>query len=105
VDEVKKKLKLRRRKLAKQERNRIIVHKAKDVPCFDCGVKYPFYVMQFDHRPDTTKTKDKKGYRALGGVYYRSGGTSRLLIEIVKCDVVCANCNHIRTYVREYGNG
>ncbi len=33
-----------------REETRVIVREAKSVPCADCGVKYPYYVMDFDHR-------------------------------------------------------
>ena len=89
-------------------RNRKEIHKAKDKPCADCGVKYPYYVMQFDHRPGTIKMKSNtrikgKEHRAFGGSNSLKLGLVQLLIEIAKCDVVCANCHHIRTYVRIYG--
>lgn len=62
-------------------------------PCLDCGEMYPYYVMQFDHRPGEGKSfnvSDAKGY-------------SRLSIEneIAKCDLVCANCHSIRTHGRQ----
>ena len=61
-------------------------------PCMDCGVTYPFYVMQFDHRPGEAKSfilsKAKNKTRA------------EVEAEIAKCDLVCANCHSIRTYER-----
>lgn len=61
-------------------------------PCLDCGVIYPFYVMQFDHRPDEPKLFELS----------RMNKRSRQDVEdeIAKCDLVCANCHSIRTYER-----
>lgn len=112
MDALKQRGKIFKRRAAKKARNRFIVHTAKDKPCVDCGIKYPYYVMQFDHRPDTIKKESikvktggrketkVKDYSALGGAYDRNGGTARILAEIEKCDVVCANCHLIRTYRR-----
>ncbi len=32
-----------------------IINKAKNVPCLDCGILYPSYVMDFDHREPAKK--------------------------------------------------
>lgn len=60
-------------------------------PCTDCGVRYPFYVMQFDHI-GTDKTA--------GLAQLRNRGRKRILAEIAKCELVCANCHCIRTWRR-----
>lgn len=60
-------------------------------PCLDCGVKYPPYVMQFDH------TRGKKLF-TIGENRHRS--EKQILEEIAKCDLVCANCHAERTYQR-----
>ena len=62
-------------------------------PCFGCGKRFPWFVMEFDHREGTTK---------VGLVTKLAGhvGLMRLLLEIEKCDIVCANCHRIRTYER-----
>ena len=31
------------------------IKEAKNIPCQDCGVKYPYYVMDFDHRNSNEK--------------------------------------------------
>lgn len=72
--------------------NREITNSAKDVPCMDCGVKYPPYVMDFDHRDSTKKEFNVAQIRA--------GSPDRLHAEIAKCDVVCSNCHRIRTHNR-----
>ncbi len=62
-------------------------------PCKDCDVKYPYYVMDFDHLDESTKVKDINFLSSTGRI-----GT--LKQEIVKCEVVCANCHRVRTHKR-----
>lgn len=78
----------------KQEGRKILVE-AKNKPCADCGVQYPYYVMQFDHLDG-----DDKEFN-IGGAWLRYG-FQRILDEIAKCDVVCANCHAERTHQRGY---
>lgn len=63
----------------------------KTVPCMDCGVTYPYYVMDFDHR-DPSKKADTIN-RILN-----NGSWRKLREEVAKCDVVCANCHRERTH-------
>lgn len=64
----------------------------KDGPCFDCGVKYPPYVMDFDHRPGEVK---------LSGIAdMHTASEEALATELLKCDLVCANCHRERTWGR-----
>lgn len=83
----------RRRNLAdSRRRERVpIIREAKDRPCADCGVQYPYYVMQFDH------VRGEKRFN-LGGGWNNS--IEAIKEEIEKCDVVCANCHAERTYQR-----
>jgi hypothetical protein len=62
---------------------------AKARPCADCGVQYPPYVMQFDHQRD--KSFGISDISAIASM-------KRLLEEIAKCDIVCANCHFERTW-------
>jgi hypothetical protein len=61
-------------------------------PCLDCWQYYPHYVMQFDH--------------VHGEKLFNIGNThcwtswSKVLAEIEKCEIVCANCHAARTYTR-----
>jgi hypothetical protein len=65
---------------------------AKNQPCADCQKLYPPYVMQFDHvRGRKAFTISSKGMEV---------SRARLLAEIAKCDVVCANCHAERTHRR-----
>ena len=75
-------------------RNWIREQKAK--PCADCGIQYPYYVMQFDH------VRGEKLFQ-LGNAYgQQSLGAIRA--EVAKCEVVCANCHFERTHSRAFGD-
>lgn len=74
-----------------KDRLRQIIRDAKSVPCTDCGVQYPHYVMDFDHLGD-------KEYNV--GSMVGLGSKTKLLAEIEKCEVVCSNCHRERTYSR-----
>jgi hypothetical protein len=79
--------------LERRQRLRDFVATAKDGLCMDCGVKYPPYVMDFDHvrgekRADVSKLT--RGY-----------SVDSIAAEIAKCDLVCSNCHRIRTYKRQ----
>jgi hypothetical protein len=65
----------------------------KDVPCVDCGNKYPSFVMEFDHM------RGKKIGTVSNMVVY--GYSRRAKEEIKKCEIVCANCHRLRTYRRK----
>lgn len=73
-------------------RHRELVRSAKSRPCADCGIQYPYYVMDFDHREGAGKSFIlSEAQRAT---------SKSLLLEINKCDVVCANCHRERTHRR-----
>lgn len=62
---------------------------AKDVPCKDCGKRWPPVAMDFDHigpksRPIANMVS--QGYRL-----------DLIKAEIAQCEVVCACCHRIRT--------
>ena len=61
-------------------------------PCSDCGRTFQPYQMDFDHRDPSTKLFQITDRLTVS--------RARLLAEINKCDVVCANCHAIRTYAR-----
>ena len=70
------------------------MQEAKSRSCTDCGVQYPYYVMEFDHLD-----ADAKHFNVSAGV--TSVSHERLLAEIAKCEVVCANCHAERTHQRK----
>jgi hypothetical protein len=61
--------------------------------CADCGIPYPYYVLDFDHRDGEEKVA--KIHKLI-----RTASRSAVMEEIGKCDVVCANCHRIRTFRR-----
>lgn len=86
----------RQRAFDKKNRKRAdlreLVRRAKERPCADCAVRYPFYVMDFDHVGGEKKMLVSK--------LVNFGSTSRLFAEMAKCDIVCANCHRERTWQR-----
>jgi Zn finger protein HypA/HybF involved in hydrogenase expression len=71
---------------------RDIIEREKNVPCKDCGITYPPYVMDFDHLRDKKFNISAEMHRV---------GVVQLKQEISKCDVVCSNCHRIRTHNRK----
>ena len=66
----------------------------KKKPCIDCQKEYPYYVMQFDHLGVKPKISTiSKMMRQLPSM-------EKLIAEIEKCELVCANCHAIRTFKR-----
>lgn len=63
--------------------------------CTDCGLRYPHFVLEFDHVPERGKKSHKLDPTRFG--------MDRLMMEIAKCDVVCGNCHNIRTWQRSQG--
>ena len=70
----------------------VAVRELKDVPCADCGESYPYYVMDFDHKENEIKVINIS--TAVG----RGWPLDRVMMEIEKCDVVCANCHRERSW-------
>lgn len=80
----------RREQLAATRDNvRRVLREAKSKPCADCGQIYPHYVMDFDHVRGSKKSCLAK---------VRSVKLAES--EMLKCEVVCANCHRERTYRR-----
>jgi NAD-dependent dihydropyrimidine dehydrogenase PreA subunit len=75
-----------------------VVREARKKPCHDCGSKFPWYVMEFDHR---------EGERKLDTIatLVARGDRQAVLTELQKCDLVCANCHKIRTHTRAVRKG
>ena len=76
------------RKKCHERANRFI-RDLKNVPCADCGVRYPSEVMDFDH---------VSGIKKCNVSEMRKYSVISIAIEADKCDVVCANCHRIRTF-------
>lgn len=60
-------------------------------PCLDFNKKYPYYVMDFDHRLEKEFNIGSRSFHC---------SEKELLEEIEKCDLVCANCHRERTHKR-----
>jgi hypothetical protein len=75
-----------------RDRNRKHVIAAKSKPCMDCHLEFPWYCMDFDHRPG-----EKKLYTIS---QMQTSSLQALFAEMAKCDVVCAICHRIRTVER-----
>jgi hypothetical protein len=52
--------------------------------------------MHWDHLPEFEKLGEISGN-------LRDHGRAKVLAEISKCELVCANCHAIRTYTRLHG--
>jgi hypothetical protein len=68
------------------------IRSQKEKPCMDCGIQYPYYVMQFDH---------VRGQKVANIAYLATkNNMTAIRDEIAKCDVVCGNCHAERTWQR-----
>jgi len=61
------------------------------IGCLDCGEKNPI-VLDFDHKYQDTK-KD-----SVSNMVKSNYGMEKIMAEVNKCEVVCANCHRIRTH-------
>ena len=83
-------IKKRQKALIKAQRELVKSYKESN-PCTDCGNFFPYYVMDLDHLSDKISIVS-----AMFGKY----STKKILEEIEKCELVCANCHRIRTHMR-----
>lgn len=72
-------------------RNREWLNEQKSVPCQDCKLTWPPYVMEYHHRIDEEKLDSV-------GNLLMNAGRQRVLDEIAKCDLLCSNCHRVRTH-------
>ncbi len=77
-------------------RYREITRETKDVPCSDCGIRYPYYVMDLDH---------VRGKKLLGLSQMKNYSEKMIREEISKCEVVCSNCHRERTHMAPSSRG
>jgi hypothetical protein len=66
--------------------------------CMDCSHEFPYFILQFDHRPGEKKLFNISKVSAARTL-------DRLKAEIDKCDLVCANCHAMRTWQRLVSSG
>ncbi len=81
------KKKVRLRLSAHKKKQYLVEHKGGR--CFDCNNTFPDCCYDFDHRNPVEKLF------GIGGHYGKP--LAELVIEVDKCDLVCANCHRIRT--------
>lgn len=67
-----------------------------DRSCADCGQSFHPAAMQWDHLPGAEKL-------ASVADLCRKNSRKRVLEEIAKCELVCANCHAVRTFQRQRG--
>ncbi|MGH7974904.1 MAG: hypothetical protein ACREBR_05215 [bacterium] len=77
-----------------ERRKELIWSIKKSTPCTDCKRFYEHCQVQFDHLFDKTFTI------GLGDI----DSDKILWSEIAKCQIVCASCHALRTYLREVNN-
>ena len=71
---------------------RFWLNNLKSGPCKDCGRSLHHAAMDFDHI---------RGSKVIGVANMWSWGRDKVLAEIEKCELVCANCHRIRTIQNE----
>lgn len=71
----------------------------KSNPCTDCGGIFPICCMDFDHKNGTDKKYN------IGSMFAHHYSKELIEEELVKCELVCANCHRVRTRDRRIGNG
>jgi hypothetical protein len=79
-----------RKRAVRLERTRLLLEHFAGHPCVDCGERDPL-VLEFDHLRD-------KAFNIGQHLTHRSW--QAVLVEIEKCEVVCANCHRRRTFAR-----
>lgn len=77
--------------LANRAKKRNVVNQLKAEPCTDCRSRFHPEAMGFDH---ITTDKFKNVSHML------TYSLERILSEVKKCELVCANCHAVRTYNR-----
>lgn len=80
-------------------RRRILREKIDELkrrPCVDCGGKFHPCAMDFDHLDPRLKLS------SVADLVRDGSALNRVLQEISKCDLVCANCHRLRTYRRKH---
>lgn len=77
------------------DKRKSFIDELKDQPCLDCKNKFPPECMDFDH------VRGKK-FKVVSTL--KTYSLERILKEIEKCDLVCANCHRTRTNLRRLNN-
>ena len=81
---------------AHNERRLVWARSLKEGSCTDCGGSFHPVAMQWDHvGTDKLANVSRLAQRA---------SKARVLAEIAKCELVCANCHAVRTHLRRIKN-
>ena len=72
----------------RREKHQVYLNKRKDVPCADCGGRFPSVAMDFHH---TDESKKDPGFNNM-----KTWKIQRIDEELEKCVVLCANCHRVR---------
>jgi hypothetical protein len=83
---------VRQQNIRYRMRVREFIRELKSKPCQDCGIRYPYYVMDFDH------VRGEKLFNVSEAASKKT--ITKVAEEIAKCDLVCANCHRLRTHMR-----
>lgn len=84
----------RAKKRQSKKREHVVNYKMSNPTCLDCGIEYPYYILDFDHLPQFEKSFELK---AAGS---KDKSIEQIDAEIAKCELVCANCHRHRGYIR-----
>ena len=105
-DNPKKVKEINKRACLKREKNRTqikhwLIDNYAGVPCLDCDTSYSWCVMDFDHTDQEAKEFEICKLSSYKATPERITQAEK---EIAKCDLVCANCHRIRTYITRNQN-
>lgn len=81
----------RNREIRNDKARAYIIEYLTQHPCVDCDERN-LMKLEFDHLGDKET--------AIAKLLQQSAALSRIIKEINKCEVVCANCHRVRTYTR-----
>lgn len=82
---------------AKREMGLYVTAYKERTPCTDCGHTFPACVMDFDH-------VSGEKVNNIGTMVAHGWSKEKILKEMAKCELVCANCHRIRTWKRKVDN-
>ncbi len=70
-----------------------LLDRLRSVQCADCGGTFAQCSMDFDHRDPSAKVRPVMSMIS-------NFGLDKIMAEVAKCDIVCANCHRLRTIER-----
>ncbi len=81
----------------KPHESRVKIRELKsNTPCLDCGKHFAPVAMDFDH----VRGQKKATISQMTSAKWKRVPWAEILIELAKCDIVCANCHRTRTSLR-----